>query len=470
MSLPVQDDAKLYKTRVGQLSVANLIPESFTGIALFGSVWVSSSLVAQQIGLGVLPAYGVGFGIAVTAALARQFETRQARKGCVLTESSFRIYEPWEPEALTEEKQEEPTTSLIDTEMTTALQKATKNDSLFVEVRYSEQFKILMVRNDNPHELGTDRVISALAISVGLTEDEVKFIPIYGKGVSAYLVPRPENEWDAVAYSTEYHQPGELIGFLGKDINGNAITYNRRKNPHALYAGTTNSGKTEGLRVDIRSMLDSDTKPIIYVCDPKDDLVDLKAAVEKTGGKYVTDIQAIIELMEQLSKEADARKKRYTTIATEKSLLIRNIWDYRKLVSKTDSDSRPICLYVDELTAVMKGIPSLNKSFTDPDTKQTTPGLADRASDVVGQILRRDRAAGLFFTGGIQRPDASIIDGEFKANIGLIVAFSHVNRASSQVTLDSNEAVGLPMFGGMVVKMVGNRRLTFGRSAYLGEA
>lgn len=469
MSLPITADAKLYKTRIGQFSAANLIPETFTGIALFGSAWVSSSLVAQQAGLGVLPAYGLGLGIAVVAALARQFETRQARKGCVLTESSFRIYEPWEPEARVNEEPEE-STSVIDAEMTAALQKVTKDDSLFVEVRYSAQFKILIVRNDNPHVLGSDRVIAALAIKAGVTEDEVKFIPIYGKEQSAYLMPRPESEWESIPYSQEYHQPGELIGFLGQDINGGAITYNRRKNPHALYAGTTNSGKTEGLRVDIQSMLDSDTNPIIYVCDPKDDLADLKPAIEKTGGTYVTGIQSIIELMEQLSTEADARKKRYASVGAKQGLLIRNIWDYRKLISKTDIDSRPVCLYADELTAIMKGIQSLNKSFTDPDTKETIPGLADRASDVVGQILRRDRAAGLFFTGGIQRPDAAIVDGEFKANIGLIVAFSHANRSSSQVTLDSNEAAGLPMFGGMVVKMAGNRRLTFGRSAYLGEA
>lgn len=469
MSLPITTDAKLYKTRVGQFSVSNLIPETFTGIALFGSAWVSSSLVAQQIGLGVIPAYGLGFGIAVAAALARQFETRQARKGCVLTESNFRIYEPWEPEARVNEEPEE-STSVIDAEMTAALQKVTKDESLFVEVRYSAQFKILIVRNDNPHALGNERVIAALAIKAGLTEDEVKFIPVYGKEQSAYLVPRPESEWVDIPYSKAHLKEGELIGFLGKDINDQAITYSRRKIPHAIFAGTTNSGKTEGLRVDIQSMLDSDTNPIIYVCDPKDDLADLKPIIEKTGGKYVTDIQSIIELMEQLSKEAEARKKRYASIGTEKGLLIRNIWDYRKLVSKTDNDSRPILLYADELTAIMKGIASLNKSVTDPDTKQTTPGLADRASDVVGQILRRDRAAGLFFTGGIQRPDANIVDGEFKANIGLIVAFSHINRTSSQVTLDTIDAVGLPMFGGMVVKMVGNRRLTYGRSAYLGEA
>lgn len=82
---------------------------------------------------------------------------------------------------------------------------------------------------------------------------------------------------------------------------------------------------------------------------------------------------------------------------------------------------------------------------------------------LIAEVARLFRAAGLFLTIGIQRPDAELLTGELKSNIGFMVAFAHVNNDSSMVTLDKTLATRLPMLGGLLFKVVGKKSLILGR-------
>lgn len=306
----------------------------------------------------------------------------------------------------------------------------TKNPNLIATEVRTHQFYIFKIKNNDPKPISSAK--GKIAISLGVDEDEVIFYQTYEKNTSAFLVPLPENEWKPVSFKDTYFKENKLIEYIGEDLKCNPILIDRRMFPHTLYAGITNSGKSMGMLASIESMKHSGYKSEIYIFDPKYDFgdIDCKMCVNETADG--------IEMMKDLSERAFQRRQKYAAAGCK---------NYFEYVEKVDNNEPLLLLYVDELAAMIESDKELSKD----------------AIAVLSMIVRRDRAGGLLGTFATQRPDAGIITGEFKSNLGAIICFSCGNDVSSRVVLDSSVASSLPMYGGCAVKTAGSKKITLGR-------
>lgn len=321
-------------------------------------------------------------------------------------------------------------TETVNHAITALLREHTNNPTITATESRSHQFAIFKIKNRNPKPISSAR--GKIAIEVGVDEDEVIFYQTYERGMSAFLVPLPNDKWLPVPFNDEYFVPGLPIEYIGEDLKGKPITVNRRMYPHMLYAGITNSGKSVGMLASIKSMRSCGLKTEIYIFDPKYDFGD----VECDG--YCNETIDGIEMLKVLSDRAQQRRQKYSAAKCK---------NYFEYIERVDPNEPLLLVYVDELAAILEG----------------DKELAKEAQSIISMIVRRDRAGGLMATFAVQRPDAQIITGEFKSNLGAIVAFSHGNDVSSRVTLDASVAASLPMYGGVAVKTAGSKKIVIGR-------
>lgn len=122
-----------------------------------------------------------------------------------------------------------------------------------------------------------------------------------------------------------------------------------------------------------------------------------------------------------------------------------------------DMDDPPKCILVmvDEATMF------LGASGSKTDEGKANDAMAGEASDLVGKILRLGRAAGIHMLIAMQRPDATVLRGEFKANMDVRLAAGRMDSTPSSMILDSGEAVNLPGIRGRGIIRVGGSLTTF---------
>ena len=97
-----------------------------------------------------------------------------------------------------------------------------------------------------------------------------------------------------------------------------------------------------------------------------------------------------------------------------------------------------IMLMVDEAFMFMS--PEGNKS----DEGKVRDQLHAEGSSILGDIARLGRAAGIHLVLATQRPDATVIKGELKANLDIRVAAGRLDSTPSMMVLDSGAATMLP--------------------------
>jgi hypothetical protein len=87
--------------------------------------------------------------------------------------------------------------------------------------------------------------------------------------------------------------------------------------------------------------------------------------------------------------------------------------------------------------------------FMSPEGQRTDEGkvrdqLHGEASTLLGDIARLGRAAGIHLVLATQRPDATVIKGELKANLDIRIAAGRLDSTPSSMVLDSGAATLLP--------------------------
>lgn len=122
-----------------------------------------------------------------------------------------------------------------------------------------------------------------------------------------------------------------------------------------------------------------------------------------------------------------------------------------------DMADPPYCilLMIDEATMF------LGASGSKTDEGKAEDALKGEASDLVGKILRLGRASGVHMLIAMQRPDATVLRGEFKANMDVRMAAGRMDSTPSAMVLDSGEAVNLPGIRGRGLIRVGGSLTTF---------
>lgn len=309
------------------------------------------------------------------------------------------------------------------------------------------QYKIYAIRNNDPDKIAAQ--MGKIAMKLGAIEDEMLFIKNYKPHYSALLNPLPPTQWQTVHIDESALKQGHLIGYIGMSINGDAITYNRQHDPHLQISGTTNSGKTEAIRVDIACMHKSGLNPEIHIIDPKDDMGDIAADF------YTDDLAIATYHLETLCKLGDVRKKAFSKAGCK------NWFEYQaKHPEKATTEYRPIFIYVDE------GADLMTEDKTEERERDEHP-QHKRAESALWYITRKLRAAGMFLTFATQNPKADVVPTNIRNNLNAKLALRVVDRTASGVALDATGAEKLQNFGGFMFRSSQYRAPVTGRGAYI---
>lgn len=222
---------------------------------------------------------------------------------------------------------------------------------------------------------------------------------------------------------------------IGKTISGEVFTFDLAKTPHLLIAGATGQGKSVGLNALIASLLytkhPSEIKFVLV--DPKRVELSLYSRLDKhflaclpdTEDKetpVITDTQKVVSTLKSLCVEMDERYKLL------EAARVRNIKEYnekfleRKLNPGKGHRFLPyIVLIIDEYADL---IITAGKDVEIPITR-----LAQLA-----------RAIGIHLVIATQRPTASVITGNIKANFPARIAFYVRSSIDSRTILDESGA------------------------------
>lgn len=237
---------------------------------------------------------------------------------------------------------------------------------------------------------------------------------------------------------------GVGLGPKGQEIVSYSVNRNEKTNmyfPHVLVAGTTGSGKSVIQR------------NIIFHCIQHNDRwsflgVDLKRVELSPFRKYTKTVLAIATTLEEgvevVKYAHDVMMERYSRMENA------GVNHFLDMVDENGTPEKAILLMVDE--AYM---------FMSPEGNKTEEGkmrdiLHAEASQVLGDIARLGRAAGVHLVLATQRPDATVIKGELKNNLDVRIAAGRLDSTPSLMVLDSGAATMLPTdFKGRGVARIG---------------
>ena len=321
----------------------------------------------------------------------------------------------------------------INEAVTARLRASTGDTELTAIESRSAQYRLLMVANDDPAQVA--KALPRVASVLGVAPDALGWIPTAGRDLSIILAPLERTEWLPVAFDESALTPGKLIGYVGRDVLGNHVTYSRQDAPHALISGTTRSGKTEAIRADLQSMRLSGLRPEIHIIDAKGTLCREQCATFTADmGEGLATLQAIVERARERIREIVAAG-------------CDNWFQYR--AKHPDICPTPIMIYMDEYPQLL----ALDKTEVEA---------------VVGELTRVHAASGVFVTIGIQKPKAKTIPTEIRDMFDMRLAMRVPDGAGSMVAIDEMGAEGLPGAGAFMFRNCGDS-VVRGRGAFIEE-
>lgn len=211
---------------------------------------------------------------------------------------------------------------------------------------------------------------------------------------------------------------------LGKNMHGEFV-WDVSKVPHALISGTTGAGKS------------TIQNNIIYHCIQHPDKwaflgIDVKRVEFSRFKKYEPTVSGIAldiaDGLEILRYANDEMMDRYDEMEASS---IRNFRDL-------PNPPKALMIMIDETYSFL----APSKGST--DEAKETDAMQGEASVLCGKIARLGRAAGVHLILATQRPDATVIYGELKQNLGMRIAAGRADTTASRMTLDNDKATTLP--------------------------
>ncbi|MTI68081.1 MAG: DNA translocase FtsK [Firmicutes bacterium] len=216
-------------------------------------------------------------------------------------------------------------------------------------------------------------------------------------------------------------------------------TLNFNKTPHMLIGGLTGSGKSVLVRSIIWQVIKKGAK--VY-------LVDFKGGIELESfedfGEVVFERKRAVQILDGLVKEHHAR------IDIFKSKGVKNIIQYNEKVSKEERIKR-VFVVVDEVAELLDNTGA---------TKQEKE-LFEEIESKMNTLARLSRASGINMILATQRPDAKVIKGQIKNNLGARISGRMTDKEPSIMILGSPEAKDLPKIEGRFLYSIGAEPIEF---------
>lgn len=268
--------------------------------------------------------------------------------------------------------------------------------------------------------------------AVALEATSVRIIaPIPGRGTVGIEVPHKKKQvlpLDDILGSEEFLTTDKTLPLaIGKTITGKTFIADLADMPHLLVAGATGQGKSVGLNVMLMSLLAKCTpdEMKLVLIDPKK--VELSVyqhlADSYLAAPVVTEETEAARVLRNLCNVMD---ERYTLIS---SIGKRNIREYNE------------CPIVESLPYIVVVIDEYGDLIM-------TSGKGVEKS--ICRLAQKARAVGIHLIISTQRPSATIVTGNIKANFPTRIAFRCTTGTDSRVVLDQVGAEKLTGNGDML--------------------
>ncbi|MBK8454120.1 MAG: FtsK/SpoIIIE domain-containing protein [Thiofilum sp.] len=396
---------------IGKFNPHSIVPSTYKAMAACTGTVLTTLALTHSAPLAV--------GALGALYLANQYRTRDSRDGYLFDSPLDDLINS--PELIAN----------VNDLVTERLRKATGNKDLTALESRSAQYRLFKISTDNPQELA--KALPRVASVLGIAPDELGFIPTAARDLSIILAPLPRSEWQAVPFDESQLKPNELIGYVGIDVQGQPVTYNRQHSPHMMISGTTNAGKTEAIRADMHAMRLSGLNPEIYIIDAKGTLR------REPCNQFTADMNEGLEILTEINQRARERMQEIVKADCD------NWFEYKKRCP--DICPNPILVYIDEYPQLR----ALNKEVVE---------LA------LGELLRVHRSAGVFITLGIQKPKADQLPTEMRDMLDVRLALRVPDKTASMVAIDDTGAEGLAGEGAFLFR-VGGHKLVQGRGVFM---
>lgn len=250
---------------------------------------------------------------------------------------------------------------------------------------------------------------------------DIKIISIeFGKNMQHVIIKAIDfarKSQETIMWKDAYLSSNDFILKLGESYFGN-VSFDLALIPHALVGGGSGSGKSRLLKLMLIQCIKKGA--IVY-------LADLKGGIDypKIWHKKCSIIVEPEKLLDQLSEILEIMEHRRRQFVESGAP---NISEHNR---KTKSNMQRIIVACDEIAEVLDKT-GLGKN--DKDEKD----LISKIESKLSTIARQGRAFGIHLILATQRPDADVLKGQIKNNIGMRIC-GRADKVLSQIILDNSD-------------------------------
>lgn len=240
-----------------------------------------------------------------------------------------------------------------------------------------------------------------------------------------------------------------LTVHLGTAADGSPVTFDLRRAPHLLIAGTTGSGKSAAVHSILCSLLEThDSRSLgLVLIDPKrvelSDYAGLPHLQAPPGRPSIA--RNPLDAIAALEWTLRAVEARFGLMETHS---VKDISNVPQEALRAAGQPGILLLVVDELADLMMASGSLTKAQR---LRLTGPEIT------LARILQIGRAAGVHAVLATQRPSSDVITGVIKANVPSRLTFALQSATDSRVAMGRRGAEALEGPGDALWLAAGSR-------------
>ncbi|MEK6251089.1 MAG: DNA translocase FtsK [Actinomycetota bacterium] len=287
-------------------------------------------------------------------------------------------------------------------------------------------------------------------LAYALASTDIRILaPIPGKQAVGVEVPNSKRRLVRLGdiYQGRPAKASPLVGWLGKDIAGNAVWTDLQKMPHVLVAGTTGSGKSGCINAVLSSILmgASPNEVRMVLVDPKRVELNHYENIPHLLTPVVTSPRLAANVLANLIGEME---NRYGIMGEARC---RNLAELNRARKRVGEPPLPhVLCVIDELADLMMVAPA-------------------EVEDSIIRLAQKSRATGIHLVLATQRPSTDIITGTIKVNIPARIAFAVSSQTDSRVILDQGGAEALLGQGDMLFRPAGTSKMQRIQGAFVSE-